>query len=161
LPTLQEVCEGATRIAILENVMNPTNVGAIFRNAVGLFVDGILLTNGCCDPFSRRSIRTSMGNVFQSNWAYVEKDKYIELLHDYGYKTVALTLRDNCLDIDDEILKNEEKLSIILGSEGYGLSDKTINESDFVCKISMNPSVDSLNVASASGIALWNLCKRK
>lgn len=159
--SLEDVCINTERIVVLEEVENPTNVGAIFRNAVGLEADAILLTNDCCDPLYRRSVRVSMGNVFISKYAYVNKEDYIDKLHSLGFKTVALALRDNALDIDDERLNNEDKLAIILGSEGYGLSEKTIDKSDYIVKIKMNPNVDSLNVASASGIALWQLCRKK
>jgi len=157
--SIEEVLKNNSRIVVLESVVNPTNVGAIFRNVVGLNYDGVILTNDSCDPLSRRSIRTSMGNVFMSRWTYVDKDNYIDLLNKFGYKTVALALKDNSYDVDDKIIKNEEKLAIILGSEGYGMSDKTISKCDYVVKIDMNPKVDSLNVASASAIALWNLRK--
>ena len=158
--SIEEVCKDSRRIVVLENVENPTNVGAIFRNAAALFVDGILLTNDSSDPLYRRSIRVSMGNVFNMKYTYVNKDKYMDKLHELGFKTVALALRNNCLDIDDERLKNENKLAIILGSEGYGLIDETIDKSDYVVKIKMNENVDSLNVASASGVALYELCKK-
>lgn len=157
---LEDIIKNSNRIIVLEEVENPTNIGAIFRNAAGLFADGILLTDDSCDPLYRRSIRVSMGNVFKMKWAYVSKEEYIGILHKNGFKTVALALRDDAFDIDDEKLNSQEKLAIILGSEGYGLSNKTINDSDYVVKIKMNPDVDSLNVASASGIALWQLCKR-
>ncbi len=159
--TIDEVCKDAKRIVVLEEVENPTNVGAIFRNAIGLFADGILLTSDASDPLYRRSIRVSMGNVFRMKYAVVNKEDYIERLHELGFKTVALALRDDSVDIDDEKLNGEEKLAIILGSEGYGMSKDTIEKSDYVCKIHMNPDVDSLNVASASGIALWQLCSKR
>lgn len=158
--SLIDICENAKRIVVLEDVENPTNVGAIIRNAIGLNADGILLTRDSSDPLYRRAIRVSMGNVFNIKWAYVDKDTYIEELHKLGFKTVALALRDNYIQIDDPKLINEEKLAILLGSEGYGLSQKNIDDSDYVVKIDMNPDVDSLNVASASGIALWCLCKK-
>ena len=157
--SFEEVVKDANRIVVLEEIENPTNVGAIFRNAVGLFSDGVILTNDTCDPLYRRSIRVSMGNVFKTKWAYVGKNEYIDLLHKYGFKTVAFALKNNSVNIDDETLNKEDKLAIILGSEGYGLSDKTIENCDYVVKIDMNKDVDSLNVASASGIALWQLCK--
>ena len=157
---IEDIIKNANRVVVLEEVENPTNVGAIFRNAAGLFADGILLTDDSCDPLYRRSIRVSMGNVFKMKWAFVNKKEYISILHKNGFKTVALALRDDAVDIDDEKLNSEEKLAIILGSEGYGLSDSTIFDSDYVVKIKMNPQVDSLNVASASGIALWQLCKK-
>lgn len=157
--TYQDICKDAKRIVVLEEVENPTNVGAIFRNAVGLYADGILLSNESSDPLYRRSIRVSMGNVFKTKWAYVNRDEYIEQLHQLGFKVVALALRDDSVDINDEQLNKEEKLAIVLGSEGYGLCPKTIDDADYVVKIKMNEEVDSLNVASASGIALWQLCK--
>lgn len=156
--SIEEVCKDSRRIVVLENVENPTNVGSIFRNAAALFVDGILLTDDSCDPLYRRSIRVSMGNVFNVKYTYISKDNYIEKLHELGFKTVALALRDDCIDIDDERLLIEEKLAIILGSEGYGLIDETIDKSDYVVKIKMRENVDSLNVASASAIALYELC---
>lgn len=158
---IEDVLKNKKRIVVLEDVENPTNVGAIFRNAIGLNADGVLLTNESCDPLYRRSIRTSMGNVFQTKYTYIDSNNYIDVLHSYGYKTVALALREDAIDIDDEKLLNEDKLAIILGSEGYGLNEKTINESDYVCKIKMNENVDSLNVASASGIALYELCMKR
>lgn len=157
--TVEEVCRNAKRIVVLEEVENPTNVGAIFRNAAGLFADGILLTNDTCDPLYRRSIRVSMGNVFKTRWACIDKKDYMDRLHELGFRTVAFALREDSVDIDDERLNSEEKLAIILGSEGYGLCEDTIEKSDYVVKIRMNSEVDSLNVASASGIALWQLCK--
>lgn len=159
--SIEEVCDNSSRIVVLENVENPANVGSIFRNAAALFVDGILLTNDSCDPLYRRSIRVSMGNVLNIKYTYIDKENYIDKLHKLGYKTVALALRDNCLDVDDEKLLNENKLAIILGSEGYGMTDETINSSDYVVKIKINENTDSLNVASASAIALWQLCGKK
>lgn len=158
--SIEQVCNNSKRIVVLENIENPTNVGSIFRNAAALFVDGILLTDDSCDPLYRRSIRVSMGNVFNIKYTYINKENYIDELHKLGYKTVALALRDDCLDINDERLLNEEKLAIILGSEGYGMIDETIKASDYVVKIKMNNDIDSLNVASASAIALWCLCSR-
>lgn len=157
--SFDEVVDNAKRIVVLEEVVNPTNVGAIFRNAAGLFADGVLLTNDSCDPLYRRSIRVSMGNVFNIKYSIVDRNSYIEKLHNKGFKIVSFALRDNSVEIDDETLRNEDKLAIILGSEGYGLSKETIDKSDYVVKISMNENVDSLNVASCSGIALYELCK--
>lgn len=158
---VEDVLKNKKRIVVLEDVENPTNVGAIFRNAIGLNADGVLLTSESCDPLYRRSIRTSMGNVFQTEYTYIDANNFIDILHSYGYKTVALALRDDAIDIEDESLLNEERLAIILGSEGYGLNQKTIDDSDYVCKIKMNLSVDSLNVASASAIALYELCMKR
>ena len=158
--SFDDLMKNAKRIVVLEEVENPTNVGAIIRNATAFYADGLLFTSDTCDPLYRRSIRVSMGNVFKSKWAFVDRETYIAKLHEYGFKTVALALREDALDIDDNILNNEDKLAIILGSEGYGLCDNTIKHSDYVAKIKMNSLVDSLNVASASGIALWQLCKK-
>lgn len=158
--TISQVCENSKRIVVLENVENPANVGSIFRNAAALFVDGILLTDDSCDPLYRRSVRVSMGNVFNIKYTYINKENYIDQLHEFGYKTVALALRDDGIDIDDERLLKQEKLAIILGSEGYGMTNSTIEASDYVAKIKMNENVDSLNVASASAIALWQLCSK-
>ena len=157
--TISEVINNKRRIVVLEEVVNPTNVGTIFRNAAALFADGVLLTNDSCDPLYRRSIRVSMGNVFNINYTFVDRNKYIELLKQNGYKIVSFALRNNSIDINDEILNNEKKLAIVFGSEGYGLSQDTINNSDYIVKIPMNNNVDSLNVAACSGIALWQLCK--
>ena len=157
----EDVIKDAQRIVVLEEVENPTNVGAIIRNACAFYADGIIFTNDSSDPLYRRSIRVSMGNVFKTKWCKVDRDTYIDELHKYGFKTVAMALRDDSVDIDDEKLNSEDKLAIILGSEGYGLSDNTIKNSDYIVKIKMNPKIDSLNVASASGIALWQICKRK
>lgn len=157
--SFNEIIEGKNRIVVLEDVFNPTNVGAIFRNCAALYVDALLLTENTCDPLYRRSLRTSMGNVFNIDYAYVSKDNYISLLHEKGYKIVSFALRNNSVQIDDETLNDEEKLAIIFGSEGYGLNKDTIDASDYVVKIPMNEEVDSLNVVSSSGIALWQLCK--
>jgi len=159
--SLKDILFNSRRILVLENVQNPTNIGAMFRNAAGLYCDAVILTDDCCDPLYRRSIRVSMGNVFKIDYCYVNHNDYINILHDYGFKTVAFALRNDSVSIDDHDLNNEEKLAIIMGSEGYGLNENTINNSDYVVKIEMNPDVDSLNVASASGIALWQLCKKK
>lgn len=157
--TVDDVLKNAKRIVLLDQVQNPTNVGAIFRNAAGLFADGVLLTSDTCDPLYRRSIRVSMGNVFKMKWAFINSKSYFDILHSYGFKAVALALKDDSINIDDEKLNKEDKLVIILGSEGYGLNEETINSCDYVVKIKMNSDVDSLNVASASGIALYQLCK--
>lgn len=157
--TFDEIANSSKRLVVLEEVENPTNVGAIFRNAAALFADGILLTSDSCDPLYRRSVRVSMGNVFNIKYSFVDRKDYIRMLHDKGFKIVSFALRDNSIEIDDELLNKEDKLAIVLGSEGYGLSKETIDASDYVVKISMNADVDSLNVASCSGIALYELCK--
>lgn len=158
--SIKDVCLNARRVVVLDNVENPTNVGAILRNCAALFVDGVLLTDQSCDPLYRRSIRVSMGNVFNIKHAYIDSDNYIEILHNLGYKVVCFALRNNSINIEDAELNKQEKLAIVLGSEGYGISQEHIDRADYVCKIDMNSEVDSLNVASASAIALWQLCKK-
>lgn len=156
--TVKEISEGAHRIVVLEDVVNPTNVGAIFRSAAALSMDGVLLTSKCADPLYRRAARVSMGTVFQIPWTYFpESVDYLEILKKQGFKTVAMALSDNSYSIDDPILKDEERLAIILGSEGPGLNENTISSVDYVVKIPMNPLVDSLNVAAASAVAFWEL----
>lgn len=159
-PSIQEICEGKRRIAVLESVQNPTNVGAIFRSAAALKVDAVLLTFDCSDPLYRRAARVSMGNVFLIPWTFIEKDvDWIEQLHSMGFATAAMALSDNSVSIDDEGLMAEEKLAIILGNEGEGLLEDTISRSRYTVKIPMAEGVDSLNVAAASAVAFWQLCK--
>ncbi len=158
LPTVEDVCANARRIAILENVMNPTNIGAIFRSAAALNMDAVLLTPACSNPLYRRSIRVSMGNVFLVPWTFI--DDMIPTLQKLGFKTAAMALSDNSVSIDNPQLMAEEKLAIILGTEGDGLSDCTIDGSDYTVKIPMTHGVDSLNVAAASAVAFWQLGKR-
>lgn len=163
LPTVETVCAGAKRIAILENVMNPTNVGAIFRSAAALNMDAVLLTPACSNPLYRRAIRVSMGTVFQVPWTYICQDAAqwpqpgMQQLHDLGFKTAAMALTDNSVSIKDPQLLAEEKLAIILGTEGDGLSAHTIADCDYTVKIPMTHGVDSLNVAAASAVAFWQL----
>ena len=158
LPTLAETLAGATRIAVLENVMNPTNVGAIFRSAAALGMDAVLLTPGSSNPLYRRAIRVSMGTVFQVQWTYLP-DNWQELLRSFGFKTAAMALKDDTLSIDDPRLQQTEKLAIVLGTEGEGLKDETIENCDYTVKIPMSHEVDSLNVAAASAVAFWQLGK--
>lgn len=165
LPSLKDVCAQAQRIVILENVMNPTNVGAIFRSAAALNMDAVLLTKGCSDPFYRRSVRVSMGTVFQIPWTFINKDlswpeDTMTQLKQLGYKTVAMALTDRSVRIDDKQLLSEEKLAIILGTEGEGLNEDTITNCDYTVKIPMAHGVDSLNVAAASAVAFWQLSKK-
>lgn len=166
LPSISDVCKNAKRIVILENVMNPTNVGAIFRSAAALNMDAVLLTHGCADPLYRRASRVSMGTVFQIPWTYIgndTKDWYesgIDMIKEQGFKTVAMALRKDSLNVDDPRLMSEEKLAIILGTEGDGLADSTINDCDYTVCIPMSHGVDSLNVAAASAVAFWQLGKR-
>ncbi len=166
-PELKEVSEilhGARRIAILEEIADSTNVGAIFRSAAALNVDAVLITPTCCDPLSRRALRVSMGTVLQVPWTKVGKSKEdwprdIELIKALGFKTVAMALCDDSVSIDDTSLLKEEKLAIILGTEGTGLKAETIRACDYTAKIPMSNGVDSLNVAAASAVAFWQLCR--
>ena len=162
LPSVEQLCKNARRVAILENVVNPTNVGAIFRSAAALGMDAVLLTSACADPLYRRASRVSMGTVFQIPWTYFDKnacwpDGAMDVLHKLGYKTAAMALRDDSVSIDDEKMMSEEKLAIVLGTEGDGLADHTIADCDYTVKIPMTHGVDSLNVAAASAVAFWQL----
>ena len=165
-PTVEEICRDAKRIVVLENVMNPTNVGAIFRSAAALHMDAILLTPGCSNPLYRRSARVSMGTVFQIPWTFIGEETThwphpgMERLQAMGFKTAAMALRDDSVSIDDPQLMQEEKLAIVLGSEGDGLVDRTIADCDYTVKIPMSHGVDSLNVAAASAVAFWQLGRR-
>lgn len=155
--TVLEVCTGARRLAVLENVVNPTNVGAVFRSAAALGVDGILLTPACSNPLYRRAIRVSMGTVFQISWAFFSEGQGIKLLQDLGFRTAALALKKDALNIDASQLRKEEKLAIVLGTEGDGLTVETIECCDYTVRIPMSNGVDSLNVAAASAVAFWQL----
>lgn len=166
LPSISELCRSASRIAILENVMNPTNVGAIFRSAAALHMDAVLLTPGCSNPLYRRAIRVSMGTVFQIPWTFFDdasswQDAGIQTLREHGFVTVAMALRDDSVSIDDPRLSSAGKLAVILGSEGDGLSSETIADCDYTVKIPMAHGVDSLNVAAASAVAFWELGKKR
>lgn len=166
LPALEEVCANARRIAILENVVNPTNIGAIFRSAAALNMDAVLLTPACSNPLYRRAIRVSMGTVFQIPWTFIGDEasewptKGIQKLRELGFRTAAMALNDNSVSIDNPQLLSEEKLAIILGTEGDGLADTTIADCDYTVKIPMSHGVDSLNVAAASAVAFWQLGAR-
>ena len=166
LPTIEEVCANARRIAILENVVNPTNIGAIFRSAAALNMDAVLLTPACSNPLYRRAIRVSMGTVFQIPWTFIGDEasewptKGIQKLRELGFRTAAMALNDNSISIDNPQLLSEEKLAIILGTEGDGLADTTIADCDYTVKIPMSHGVDSLNVAAASAVAFWQLGAR-
>lgn len=165
LPTVEEVCSNARQIAVLENVVNPTNVGAIFRSAAALHMDAVLLTSGCSNPLYRRAMRVSMGTVFQVPWTiFSEKEKWPEdgmaTLQRLGFKTAAMALRNDTVNIDDPGLMSEEKLAIVLGTEGDGLCEDTIANCDYTVKIPMAHGVDSLNVAAASAVAFWQLGNR-
>ena len=166
LPTVEAVCKHARRVAVLEGIVDPTNVGAIFRSAAALQMDAVLLTPTCCDPLYRRAARVSMGTVFQVPWTRIGQhhtqwpDKGMAQLRDLGFKTAALALSDNSVSIDHPALLNEEKLAVILGTEGDGLANATIAGCDYTVKIPMAHGVDSLNVAAASAVAFWELRAR-
>ena len=166
LPRVEELCRRARRIAVLENVMNPTNVGAIIRSAAALNMDAVLLTPGCSNPLYRRAARVSMGTVFQIPWTFLEEEEAgawpregMDYLKSLGFSTAAMALHDESVDIDDPVLRQEEKLAFILGTEGEGLQEETIAASDYTIKIPMSHGVDSLNVAAASAVAFWELGK--
>jgi tRNA G18 (ribose-2'-O)-methylase SpoU len=166
LPSVEEIVVNARRIAVMEDVVNPTNVGAIFRSAAALNMDAILLTPACSNPLYRRAARVSMGTVFQAPWTFFKQgpsddpnQSYVTELKNHGFKTVAFALRDDSISIDDPRLAAEEKLAIILGTEGEGLQDSTLHACDYTVKIPMSHGVDSLNVAAASAIAFWELGK--
>ena len=158
LPTTAELCKTARRVAVLEDVMNPTNVGAIIRSAAALGLDALLLTRASSNPLYRRAIRVSMGCVFQIPWTFCDSDWQSEL-HGLGFATAAMALTDDSVSITDPRVKAEEKLAIVLGTEGEGLAPTTISECDYTVKIPMAHGVDSLNVAAASAVAFWELCK--
>ena len=162
--SVEELCRGARRIAVLEAVTDSTNIGALFRSAAAMHIDAVLITPTCCDPLCRRAVRVSMGTVFQIPWAKIgdtpaDWPKGIERLHALGFKTAAMALTDESVSIDDPGLMAEEKLAIILGTEGDGLSKRTIAESDYTVKIPMAHGVDSLNVAAAGAVAFWQLTR--
>lgn len=163
LPDVDTVCKNARRIAVLENVMNPTNIGAIFRSAAALGMDAVLLTEGCSNPLYRRASRVSMGTVFQIPWTFLDTKESAQagaaLLHGLGFKTAAMALREDSIGIDDKRLQAEQKLAIVLGTEGDGLASDTIADCDYTVRIPMLHGVDSLNVAAASAVAFWELGK--
>lgn len=163
LSSVEDICAGAARIVVLENVQNPTNVGAIFRSAAALGMDAVLLTPGCSDPLYRRSARVSMGTVFQIPWTFTGDwpGEGMAQLSRLGFKTAAMALSDDSVSIDDRRLMAEEKLAVILGSEGDGLTETTIARCDYTVKIPMYHGVDSLNIAAASAVAFWQLRKEK
>lgn len=158
LPTVEAVLRDVRRVAVLEDVMNPTNLGAIFRSAAALGMEGVLLTKGCTDPLYRRSARVSMGTVFQVPWTYLP-EAWLPVLHQAGFRTAAMALREDSLPVDDPSLKQEEMLAVVLGTEGDGLANATIAGCDYTVRIPMYGGVDSLNVAAASAVAFWELRK--
>ena len=165
MPSVEEICKGKRRIAVLENVVNPTNIGAIFRSAAALGMDAVLLSSGCSDPFYRRAARVSMGTVFQIPWTFLDSrlswpQEGVGFLRELGFATAAMALNDDSVSIDDSGLMSEEKLAIILGTEGDGLAAGTIAGCDYTVRIPMSHGVDSLNVAAASAVAFWQLGRR-
>lgn len=163
LSSVENICKGKSRIAVLENVVNPSNMGSIFRSAAALGMEAVLLTQGCTDPLYRRSARVSMGTVFQVPWTFLQCSitEYTSLLHQLGFSLAAMALRDDSVDIDDDKLNSEERLAVIMGTEGDGLADLTIASCDHTVKIPMYHGVDSLNVAAASAVAFWQLGRRR
>lgn len=162
IPSVESICRDKQRIAILENVVNPTNVGAIFRSAAALGIDAVLLTPACSDPLYRRAARVSMGTVFQIPWTYLDNhSSYISVLKKMGFASAAMALCEDSVSIDDRKLMLEEKLAIVLGTEGDGLNASTISECDYIVCIPMAHGVDSLNVAAASAVAFWQLGKHR
>ena len=161
MPSAEEVCKNARRIAVLENVVNPTNVGAIFRSAAALNMDAVLLTKGSSDPLYRRAVRVSMGTVFQIPWTIMDAgdwpERAMQELRSMGYRTAAMALKEDSVSLKDERLKKEERLAIVLGTEGDGLAGRTIADCDYTVMIPMAHGVDSLNVAAASAVAFWEL----
>ncbi len=163
MKSLQTLCEGARRVAVLEGVADSTNIGAIFRSAAALNMDAVLLTSTCCDPLCRRAVRVSMGTVFQVPWTRISENLNewpqigLSKLKKIGFKTAALALNDDSISIDDPTLMMEDKLAIILGTEGDGLAESTIANCDYTVKIPMSNNVDSLNVAAAGALAFWQL----
>ena len=159
LPAVEEILTGTKRIAVLEDIQNPTNVGAIFRSAAALGMDAVVLTSACSDPLYRRSCRVSMGTVFQVPWTYLDEN-WVEKLQSLGFKTAAMALDKRAISIEDPRLQAEEKLAVVLGSEGDGLAASTIASCDYTVMIPMHHGVDSLNVAAASAVAFWQLRKK-
>ena len=165
--TLDELLEGARTVAVRETIADSTNIGAVFRSAAALGVDAVLVTPDCCDPLCRRAVRVSMGTIFRVPWGVIGEDhedwrkRGIGLLHAHGFKTAAMALTDESVNIDDPELMKEERIAVILGTEGTGLSKSTIENSDYTVKIPMSNEVDSLNVAAAGVIAFWQLTKRR
>ncbi len=169
LPDAARICRDAARIVVLENVMNPTNVGAIFRSAAALGMDGILLTQGSSDPLYRRAVRVGMGTVFQIPWTFLnlprEQDggqsQTVRFLRDMGFRTVAMALSEDSISLEDPVLQAQERLAVVLGTEGDGLAVNTIADCDYTVRIPMAHGVDSLNVAAASAVAFWQLGRRQ
>ena len=156
--TVESVCRDARRIVVIDGVTDTTNIGAIFRSAAALGIDGVLLTPTACDPLNRRAVRVSMGSVFLVPWTWL--DGPLPSLHQWGFSTAAMALSRDSIALDDPRLRSEERLAIVMGTEGDGLPASTIAEADYVVRIPMAHNVDSLNVAAAAAVAFWELCKR-
>ena len=157
-PTIEDVCRDGRRIVVIDGVVDTTNIGAIFRSAAALGIDAVLLTRNSCDPFNRRAVRVSMGSVFLVPWTWMDDD--LESLHQYGFKTAAMALSDDSIPLDSPSLAAEERLAIVMGTEGDGLPHETIARADYVVRIPMSHDVDSLNVAAAAAVAFWELRKK-
>lgn len=157
-PRIEDVCRDGRRIVVIDGVVDTTNIGAIFRSAAALGIDGVLLTRNSCDPFNRRAVRVSMGSVFLVPWTWIDDD--LQSLHQYGFKTAAMALSDNSIPLDSPSLAAEERLAIVMGTEGDGLPHETIARADYVVRIPMSHDVDSLNVAAAAAVAFWELRKK-
>ena len=166
MPTLDELLKDAKTVAVLENIADSTNIGAVFRSAAALGVDAVLVTPDCCDPLCRRAVRVSMGTIFRVPWGVIGesqadwRENGVKLLQSHGFKTAAMALNENSVNIDDETLMKEERIAVILGTEGTGLAKSTIENSDYTVMIPMQNEVDSLNVAAAGVIAFWQLVRR-
>lgn len=166
MPSLDELLKGARTVAVLENIADSTNIGAVFRSAAALGVDAVLVTPDCCDPLCRRAVRVSMGTIFRVPWGVIGesqadwRENGVKLLQSHGFKTAAMALNENSVNIDDEALMKEERIAVILGTEGTGLAKSTIENSDYTVMIPMQNEVDSLNVAAAGVIAFWQLVRR-
>ncbi len=158
-PRIEDVCRDGRRIVVIDGVVDTTNIGAIFRSAAALGIDAVLLTRNSCDPFNRRAVRVSMGSVFLVPWTWMDDD--LESLHQYGFKTAAMALSDDSIPLDSPSLAAEERLAIVMGTEGDGLPHETIARADYVVRIPMSHDVDSLNVAAAAAVAFWELRRRK
>ena len=164
--TLDELLKDARTVAVLENIADSTNIGAVFRSAAALGVDAVLVTPDCCDPLCRRAVRVSMGTIFRVPWGVIGesqadwRENGVKLLQSHGFKTAAMALNENSVNIDDEALMSEERVAVILGTEGTGLAKSTIENSDYTVMIPMQNEVDSLNVAAAGVIAFWQLVRR-
>jgi len=160
LPSVAEVLRDARRIVVIDGVVDTTNIGAIFRSAAALGIDAVLLTPNACDPLNRRAVRVSMANIFLMPWTWLESEDYPALLREHGFRTAAMALSDRSIPLDDPVLKSEERLAIVMGTEGDGLPHETIAQCDYTVRIPMMHGVDSLNVAAASAVAFWELRKR-